>query len=415
MKKFFTLLAVSLGFLSATAQDVVTFEGDYFSSKIDDPQYMGPQLYGDGTYNWTDEKTTLSSELTDLYMDGCYWGGGVAISNYIEPDINKGSYNTQLAVPVSNGSENFAVVYGDYTYVYFNDGEARTIKSMDVCPTTYLLNSEMLGDGFAGTLAGDPNGWFKVTVVADDDDDNFVEFYLCKDGVVQQGWETVDLSSLGEVSMLTFYFSGSDMGSWGLNTPAYFAFDNMKIGDAATADVTIGKGGYSTFVSESNMAVPAGVTAYYATAANDDAVALEEITDGVIPAGAGVVLKGEEGKTYTFAETDAAASELAGNLMVGVADASTFTNNGHVYVISTVDGVTAFYQYTGTTFPEGKAYLNMPGAKVAMVKIAGNVTGIKGMQNAECRMQNYYNLNGARVNENFKGIVIKNGKKVLVK
>lgn len=415
MKKFFTLLAVSLGFLSATAQDVVTFEGDYFSSKIDDPQYMGPQLYGDGTYNWTDEKTTLSSELTDLYMDGCYWGGGVAISNYIEPDISKGSYNNQLSVPVSNGSENFAVVYGDYTYVYFNDGEARTIKSMDVCPTTYLLNSETLGDGFADPLAGNPNGWFKVTVVADDDDDNFVEFYLCKDGVVQQGWETVDLSSLGEVSMLTFYFSGSDMGSWGLNTPAYFAFDNMKIGDAATADVTIGKGGYSTFVSESNMAVPVGVTAYYATAANDNAVALEEITDGVIPAGAGVVLKGEEGKTYTFAETDAKASELAGNLMVGVADASTFTNDGHVYVIATVDGVTAFYQYTGTTFPEGKAYLNMPGASVAKVKIVGNATGINSVSESKSMSESIYNLNGARVNENFKGIVVKNGKKVLVK
>ena len=388
MKKIFTLLTVCLGSLSAIAQDVVTFEGDYFSSKIDNPQYMGPQLYGDGSYNWTDAKTTLSSELTDLYMDGCFWGGGVAISNYIDANIENSSYNNQLAVPVSNGSENFAVVYGDYSYVYFNDGESRVIKSMDVCPTSYVLNSETIGDGTSNTLQNDPNGWFKVTVVADDDDDNYVEFYLCKDGVVQKDWKTVDLSALGEVTMLTFYFSGSDMGSWGLNTPAYFAMDNIKVGEPATADVTIGKGGYSTFVSESNMAVPAGVTAYYATAANDDAVALEEITDGVIPAGAGVVLKGEEGKTYTFAETDAAASELAGNLMVGVADASSFINNGGVYVIATVDGVTAFYQYTGETFPEGKAYLNMPGAKVAMVKIAGNVTGIKGMQNAECRMQN---------------------------
>ncbi len=415
MKKFFTLLAVSLGFLSATAQDVVTFEGDYFSSKIDDPQYFGDLLYGDGTYNWTDEKTTLSSELTDLYMDGCFWGGGVAISNYIEPDVTKGGYETQLSVPVSNGSENFAVVYGDYTYVYFNDGESRTIKSMDVCPTTYFLNSATLGDSFAAVLAGDPNAWFKVTVVGDDDDENAVEFYLCKDGVVQQGWETVDLSALGEVTMLTFYFSGSDTGTWGLNTPAYFAMDNIKVGGAATADVTIGKGGYSTFVSESNMAVPAGVTAYYATAANNNAVALEEIANGVIPAGAGVVLKGEEGKTYTFAETEAEAPALAGNLMVGVADASTFTNNGNVYVISTVDGVTAFYQYTGNTFPEGKAYLNMPGAEVAKIKIVGGATGIKGIQNAESGMQKAYNLNGARVNENFKGIAIKNGKKVLVK
>ena len=234
MKKIFTLLAVCLVSLSAIAQDVVTFEGDYFSSKIDNPQYMGPQLYGDGTYNWTDAKTTLSSELTDLYMDGCFWGGGVAISNYIDANIENSSYNNQLAVPVSNGSENFAVVYGDYTYVYFNDGEPRVIKSMDVCPTSYVLNSETIGDGTSKTLQNDPNGWLKVTVVADDDDDNFVEFYLCKDGVVQKDWKTVDLSALGKVTMLTFYFSGSDVGSWGLNTPAYFALDNVKVGEDLT-------------------------------------------------------------------------------------------------------------------------------------------------------------------------------------
>lgn len=238
MKKFFTLLAVSLAFISANAQNVVTFEGDYFNSKIDNPQYMGPMLYGDGSYNWTDEKTTLSSELTDLYMDGCYWGGGIAISNYIESDISKGSYNIQLSVPVSNGSSNFAVVYGDYTYIYFNDGKSRVVKSMDVCPTTYFLNSAMLGDGFSMPLKGDPNAWFKVTVVADDDDDNSIDFYLCKNGVVQQGWENVDLSSLGAVTMLTFYFSGSDTGTWGLNTPAYFAFDNVNVGEPVDDDVT---------------------------------------------------------------------------------------------------------------------------------------------------------------------------------
>lgn len=239
MKKIFTLLAVCLVSLSSTAQDVVTFEGDYFSSKIDNPQYMGPQLYGDGSYNWTDAKTTLSSELTDFYMDGCFWGGGVAISNYIDANIENSSYNNQLAIPVSNGSENFAVVYGDYSYVYFNDGEPRVIKSMDVCPTSYLLNSETIGDGISKTLQNDPNGWFKVTVVADDDDDNFVEFYLCQGGVVQKDWKTVDLSALGKVTMLTFYFSGSDTGSWGLNTPAYFAFDNVKVGDEFSGITTL--------------------------------------------------------------------------------------------------------------------------------------------------------------------------------
>ncbi len=37
------------------------------------------------------------------------------------------------------------------------------------------------------------------------------------------------------------------------------------------------------------------------------------------------------------------------------------------------------------------------------------------MQNSECRMQNYFNLAGQRVGKNYRGIVIKNGKKVLMK
>ncbi len=42
-----------------------------------------------------------------------------------------------------------------------------------------------------------------------------------------------------------------------------------------------------------------------------------------------------------------------------------------------------------------------------------NASGIKVMQNAECRMQNYFNLAGQKVSKDYRGIVIMNGKKVL--
>ncbi len=53
-------------------------------------------------------------------------------------------------------------------------------------------------------------------------------------------------------------------------------------------------------------------------------------------------------------------------------------------------------------------------AEMAVVEI-DPATAINSMQNAESGKQNIYNLNGIRVNENFKGIVIKNGKKVTKK
>jgi hypothetical protein len=41
------------------------------------------------------------------------------------------------------------------------------------------------------------------------------------------GWEWLDLSGLGTVDSISFSFSGSDVGAFGLNTPAYFAMDDL--------------------------------------------------------------------------------------------------------------------------------------------------------------------------------------------
>jgi hypothetical protein len=40
-------------------------------------------------------------------------------------------------------------------------------------------------------------------------------------------WSEVDLSSLGEVKSIEFALSSSDVGTWGMNTPAYFAADTV--------------------------------------------------------------------------------------------------------------------------------------------------------------------------------------------
>ena len=40
-------------------------------------------------------------------------------------------------------------------------------------------------------------------------------------------WRYVDLSGLGKVCKLGFALSSTDNGDWGMNTPAYFCFDNF--------------------------------------------------------------------------------------------------------------------------------------------------------------------------------------------
>jgi len=52
-------------------------------------------------------------------------------------------------------------------------------------------------------------------------DDNSLDFIL-------DDWEFTDLSSLGEVDALSFSFTSTDTGSFGINTPTYFALDNLE-------------------------------------------------------------------------------------------------------------------------------------------------------------------------------------------
>jgi hypothetical protein len=44
---------------------------------------------------------------------------------------------------------------------------------------------------------------------------------------VVDDWTFVDLGTLGTVDSLSFELSSSDTGDFGMNTPAYFALDNL--------------------------------------------------------------------------------------------------------------------------------------------------------------------------------------------
>jgi hypothetical protein len=94
---------------------------------------------------------------------------------------------------------------------------------------------------FGGT-SGDDEDWFLLTVQGfngETESVSQVEFYLAdyrfadnsQDYLVNT-WETVDFSVLGEVDSLVFSLSSSDIGAWGMNTPAYFCLDNFETATA---------------------------------------------------------------------------------------------------------------------------------------------------------------------------------------
>lgn len=53
--------------------------------------------------------------------------------------------------------------------------------------------------------------------------DNAADDYVVTD------WRWLDLSGLGAVSSLQFALTSSDVGPFGINTPAYFAMDGLAV------------------------------------------------------------------------------------------------------------------------------------------------------------------------------------------
>lgn len=235
MKKFFYLaLALCMGFAMTSCDDdentvVVDFEGNEWTALIPEGQAYGVAtlIYGDEakSYAWTDAKSSLSGGLT-LAWGGTYGfaEGGTVISNYIDADIdNHASADYQLAVPVSNGSKNFAVVYCDAT-IKFPEGVRHQINSMDIAPTTYLLGEEVNG-GYGASLA--ESGNMTLTITADNG--MKVEVDMARDGNILKTWKRVSLNHLGAVNSLSFTMDGSDRSSYGVKHPKYFAFDNVVV------------------------------------------------------------------------------------------------------------------------------------------------------------------------------------------
>lgn len=221
-----------------------------WSDLIDDPQYGGPLLYNDNSYTGYEWHDAGNTELASGIIDGgAYWTGGHAISNYYMEDFSSASYETQLAVSTGtaegaghDGSKNFCVQNGYVDdkswktvvpYFYFADNVERVVDHMYVTNTSYVYNSLMNGDGFS-TPAGDDT-WYKIVATGYDVEGNVTattEFMLCdgKDKIVNE-WTKFDLSCLGKVAKITFNLVGSDdlSGDYGLNCPAYFAYDDVAV------------------------------------------------------------------------------------------------------------------------------------------------------------------------------------------
>ena len=160
----------------------------------------------------------------------------------------------------------------------------------------------------------------------------------------------------------------------------------------------------------------------YAVKLNADkkAVTLEKI-EGVVPADKAVLLKGTPGESYRLTTGGGAEAVFDTDLKVSDGTA-TSSDKTAVYGLATVDGQDGFYKASaGKTIPAKCAYLEVanstsPAKFYSLGDHSGSTTGITSVKNeAAGNNAPMYNLAGQLVGKGYKGIVIKNGKKIVLK
>ncbi len=186
---------------------------------------------------------------------------------------------------------------------------------------------------------------------------------------------------------------------------------------------------WSTFYASNNRLLPEGVTAYAVKSNNDGRAQLVKVADGgqVIPGGQGYLLStAKENGFYLTPSAGEAVAAPAENLLTGSDEARTFNKAGYKYYILGRSGEDfGFYWQKGTNGNSvnnaaHKAFLRvstLSSAKFLSFTFGEETTGINGITASDAEQDGtaLYNLAGQRVAKGYKGLVIKNGKKYLVK
>lgn len=183
------------------------------------------------------------------------WGYGItgsftgwALSGVSDRET-PGYINQYAAIPGSGsaGSEQYALCYNSRGSDTLHLDKPYYAERIDLTNGTYPYWSMRNGDAFAkkfGGESGDDPDYFKLTISGylDGQLTGSVDFYLADyrfenndlDYILDE-WQTVDLSTVGQVDQLVFSLNSSDMGDWGMNTPAYFFMDQLILSHTSGA------------------------------------------------------------------------------------------------------------------------------------------------------------------------------------
>lgn len=333
--------------------------------------------------------TRIDTDQT-LHMDDCKFSGSITLSN------NSGYRAGGLIGWTQNNG------IAKVTNCLFAPSALSTIKSSD--------DNKMLVSGYQG----------KVTIT-----NCYYNTVGASSNWVVQGTAATD-AELSDGTTTTALNNGRSEVIWVqdvlTNQPQLAIFANKY---------TVPSSGIGTFSAKAKFAVPEGLTAHYCKTYNSEAgtVSVANI-DGAVPANTGVLLRGTPGETYTLTGTNSEAATVTDNALVAVTTETTIQQTVDINEVNYTNfglsgGVFKKVNSNGGTVKANRAYLHIlksslpTEAKSIALAWDGETTGIANLNvdandnfDANAPM---YNLAGQRVGKSYKGIVVVNGKKVLIK
>ena len=180
-----------------------------------------------------------------------FWSGW-AISRIT--DNQTAGFGNQYSVISGSGAEgsaNYAVGYCfDPIIVRLTGTQAgSTVEGLSVNNSTYTYFSMRDGDAFSkrfGGVSGNDPDYLLLSIrayyqglLSPDSATIYLADYRFADNqldYILDEWTFVDLSALGNADSLQFRLTSTDIGVFGMNTPAYFCIDNVRLSPLSTTE-----------------------------------------------------------------------------------------------------------------------------------------------------------------------------------
>jgi hypothetical protein len=250
MRKFTQLcMALMLGTMAAKAQTVATF--DTLTLPKADTFYVNYDNYGNDV--GFDDGLAHFPCVYDSSFGFKFWSSGFAYSNMTD-SLTPGYGNQYSAITGKgyNNSTQYVVSWSDGNKIFLKGkANGQPVNGFYITNNSYAYYSMKDGDAFAkkfGGVSGNDSDWYKVIIYGYHNGNkttDSVEAYLAdfrsqdntKDTILK-GWMWVNLLPLGDVDSLEFNLNSSDVGQFGMNTPAYFCMDNFSTYETESVNET---------------------------------------------------------------------------------------------------------------------------------------------------------------------------------